>query len=323
MIFVSELKFYLSTETVDRLYVNTTWKDKLKVSFDISFPEISCSLISLDAIDDTGLPQKGTSSEIYKHKLWNGEKQGIPELHILGDSIRSEKQLMSVLPPEDITSLPDEVECGNCYGAGSEEDCCDTCEDVRLAYEKRGWHFQPQEVKQCEKQVKLDNWKDENADDGGCQLYGVLELNRASGHFHIAPHKKLQKVGEAVGIIDFLELISFTFSQFNITHTINSLRFGDQYPGIKSPLDGITRTLEDTHGMYQYYLKIVPTVYSDKKAKNLSIESNQYAVTEHMRHLAPGNVLILLPFIFVSFLLIDCLLILRFGKRASRFILLL
>jgi hypothetical protein len=57
--------------------------------------------------------------------------------------------------------------------------------------------------------------------------------------------------------------------------------------GIKSPLDNAKRTLEDTHGMYQYYLKVVPTIYTNLKGEN--IVSNQYAVTEHMRHLAPGS----------------------------------
>jgi hypothetical protein len=38
--------------------------------------------------------------------------------------------------------------------------------------------------------------------------------------------------------------------------------------------------------MYQYYIKVVPTVYQylDKR----QVDSNQYSVTEHMRHLAPG-----------------------------------
>jgi hypothetical protein len=95
------------------------------------------------------------------------------------------------------------------------------------------------------------------------QIYGHLELNRASGHFHIAPHKKLHTAangaGPEAGLFNLLDLISFTFDQFNITHTVNALSFGDHFPGIKSPLDGQKRKIEDTHGMYQYYVKIVPT----------------------------------------------------------------
>ena len=47
--------------------------------------------------------------------------------------------------------------------------------------------------------------------------------------------------------------------------------------GIKCPLDGQVRNIGDTHGMYQYYLKIVPTQLRTLKGELL--ESNQYAVT--------------------------------------------
>jgi hypothetical protein len=76
--------------------------------------------------------------------------------------------------------------------------------------------------------------KDQYAEDGGCQVYGHLELNKANGgHFHIAPHKKIHPQGGGdAGLFTLLDLIFFTFEQFNITHTINSLSFGDQFPGI-------------------------------------------------------------------------------------------
>ena len=131
----------------------------------------------------------------------------------------------------------------------------------------------------------------------------MIELKRASGHFHIAPHKDIHTTSINSGFVNLLDLISLTFAQFNITHTINSLSFGENFPGIKSPLDGQKRTVEDVHGMYQYYLKIVPSRYVSGKGgcikidqqrgkKNVcrkEIESNQYSVTEHLRHLAPNS----------------------------------
>ena len=84
-----------------------------------------------------------------------------------------------------------------------------------------------------------------------------------------------------------LDLLGFQFAQFNITHTINSLNFGDQFPGVESPLDGETRVVIDTHGMHQYYVKVVPTRY--KELGKEDIASNQYSVTEHLRHLSPGS----------------------------------
>jgi hypothetical protein len=114
----------------------------------------------------------------------------------------------------------------------------------------------------------------------------------SSGNFHIAPHKKLHSGNNALGqqqqgLFNLMDLISFTFDQFNITHTVNSLSFGDNFPGIASPLDGTSKTVEDTHAMYQYYIKVVPTRY--KKFNGQVIQSNQYSVTEHKSHLAPGS----------------------------------
>lgn len=54
---------------MDHLYVNTTRANTLQVDFDVSFPEIACSLLALDAFDDTGESIKDAVHEIYKHKL--------------------------------------------------------------------------------------------------------------------------------------------------------------------------------------------------------------------------------------------------------------
>ncbi len=34
-----------------------------------------------------------------------------------------------------------ETYCGDCYGGTSESGCCNTCEEVREAYIKKGWSF--------------------------------------------------------------------------------------------------------------------------------------------------------------------------------------
>lgn len=203
-LFSMELSFYMKTEVVDHLYVNTTRAAKLRVSFDFSFPEISCGLLSLDAVDDTGLPQKDAVHEIYKHKLVQGEKVGSPEKHeILGETLRTEEQIqdMSKDHPKAANSViknEPKSSCGNCYGAGTGGQCCNSCNDVRLAYARKGWVFKAQGIKQCESEAFQTHLKDQFAEDGGCQIYGILELNKASGHFHIAPHKKNPNSGSKI-----------------------------------------------------------------------------------------------------------------------------
>lgn len=251
--------------------------------------------MSLDAFDDAGNPQLDAISEIYKMRLsTSGVKEGFPEIQELGQTMRDEEDLEK-LAREHVTQqvkvTKDHIgSCGNCYGAGTPGQCCNTCQDVKDAYARIGWQFKSQGIIQCSSEAFIKNMNDQFAEDGGCQVYGRLTLNRGSGHFHIAPHKKLHKGGAAgaqAGLFNLMDLISFTFDQFNITHTINSLSFGDNFPGIKSPLDLQQRKIEDTHGMYQYYLKVVPTKY--KHFGGEEIQSNQYSVTEHVSHLAPGS----------------------------------
>ena len=55
VLLVSELIYHHKTEVVDHLSVNTTFRKNLKVDFDIVFPQISCNLLSIDAVDERGL----------------------------------------------------------------------------------------------------------------------------------------------------------------------------------------------------------------------------------------------------------------------------
>ena len=77
-------------------------------------------------------------------------------------------------------------------------------------------------------------------------------------------------------------------------------------------LDGESRHIKDTYGMYQYYfqvrrvcklivpgyptdrrlsiffvLQVVPTRY--RFLNGTTIQTNQYSVTEHLRHVNPGS----------------------------------
>jgi hypothetical protein len=251
-------------------------------------------------MDDAGVAQADAIHDVFKHRLGpEGERIGpTPEKVELGNTVRTEAQLEaaakeSVLKAQAV--IKEQIgSCGNCYGAGRKGECCNTCQDVKDAYARLGWRFKPQGIIQCNSEAMMVNLKEQYAEDGGCQIYGRLELNKAAGHFHIAPHRKLHQPqmvpgqgGQQAMVFNLMDLISFTFDQFNVTHTVNSLSFGDQYPGIQSPLDGNYRLVADTHGMYQYYIKVVPTRYRDLSGKE--IQSNQYSATEHLSHLAPGS----------------------------------
>ncbi|KAI9792685.1 MAG: hypothetical protein M1816_001784 [Peltula sp. TS41687] len=105
-----------------------------------------------------------------------------------------------------------------------------------------------------------------------CRIYGSMELNRVQGDFHIT--------ARGHGYMEFGEPLDH--SAFNFSHLINELSFGPFYPSLHNPLDATVATTDAHFYKFQYYLSIVPTVYSSAtNAKHPTLVfSNQYAVTE-------------------------------------------
>lgn len=75
------------------------------------------------------------------------------------------------------------------------------------------------------------------------------------------------------------------FAAFNFSHIINELSFGPFYPTLLNPLDRTLATTASHFFKYQYYLSVVPTIYtrspgsSPDLASSDTIFTNQYAVT--------------------------------------------
>ena len=102
---------------------------------------------------------------------------------------------------------------------------------------------------------------------------------------------------------------------FNFSHQINELSFGPYYPSLVNPLDSTIATTLSHFFKFQYYLSVVPTIYTEEahtiaKLNNPStspsdppaysshtIWTNQYAVTSQS-HLVGENQV---PGIFVKF----------------------
>lgn len=100
-------------------------------------------------------------------------------------------------------------------------------------------------------------------------------MNKVAGNFHIAPGKSFQQ-----GRVHMHDLIPFgDHRNFNMSHTINKLSFGHDYPGSQNPLDGVYLRSDRFSLAYKYFLKVVPTMYVDLKDK--AISTNQFSVTEH------------------------------------------
>ena len=167
--------------------------------------------------------------------------------------------------------------CGSCYGAEQQPgECCNSCAVVRERYRQRGWAFTINtQVEQCKREAHLEAIDAQSGE--GCRMFGHFTVNKVAGNFHFAPGKSFQQ-----GSMHVHDLLAFgPDALFNMSHTIHKLSFGADYPGLENPLDGVVITQSGPHLMYQYFVKVVPTVYVDIGGG--VIRTAQFSVTEHAK----------------------------------------
>lgn len=271
LLFVSELRLYLHPTTETKLVVDTSRGERLRINFDVTFPALSCSIVSLDAMDISGEEHLDVKHDIIKKRI---DVHG-NVIEARQDGIGAPK-IEKPLQRHGGRLEHNETYCGSCYGAETaDDDCCNSCEDVREAYRKKGWGLSdPDVIDQCKREGFLQRIKTEEGE--GCNIYGYLDVNRVAGNFHFAPGKSFQQSNMHVH-----DILAFQKDSFNISHKINRLTFGDFYPGVFNPLDGVQWIQHTPYGMYQYFIKVVPTVYTDISGR--TIQSNQFSVTEHFK----------------------------------------
>lgn len=83
--------------------------------------------------------------------------------------------------------------CGSCYGGEPPESgCCNTCDEVREAYVRRGWSFSdPDHIDQCVSEGWSQKIKEQNTE--GCNVAGKVHVNKVIGNFHISPGRAFQR----------------------------------------------------------------------------------------------------------------------------------
>ena len=216
--------------------------------------------------------------------------------------------------------------CGPCYGSSeSEGDCCNTCDDVLQRYQKKRWNenaVQPL-AEQCirEGRGKVEP-KRMNKGGEGCNLQGSFTVNRVAGNFHIAMGEGVDRDGRHIH-----QFLPEDRINFNASHVIHELSFLDEEYGDivganmmnddkkrkkkkngidgERSMNGVTKIVTEetgTTGLFQYFIKIVPTVYkgdilddmalielkdnnkSDNKNEKV-LETNRYFYTERFRPL--------------------------------------
>jgi endoplasmic reticulum-Golgi intermediate compartment protein 3 len=286
----AEFSWWWTTEVKESMVVHQKRNEELRISFDVTFPGLSCSMIGVDAQDVTGQRHEGILHNIFKRRLNSeGEIVSRADSQSLGSTVTTKDALMKEkvqAMKEGRETLTEESakasgkSCGSCYGAGRPGQCCSTCDEVRDLYKVRGWSFDAGNVQQCQEEGLVS--ENDGSESTGCNLYGFVMVPAVAGQVHFAPSSALGALHDRI-----FDLAGWTHSKWNATHTINKLSFGPFYEGRISPLDGVARVARGDATLWQYFVKVVPTEYV--ALSGTAVDSYQYSVTDHSRSVASNG----------------------------------
>ncbi|GAV72892.1 COPIIcoated_ERV domain-containing protein/ERGIC_N domain-containing protein [Cephalotus follicularis] len=235
-LFLHELRYYLTTYTVHQMSVDLKRGETLPIHINMTFPSLPCDVLSVDAIDMSGKHEVDLDTNIWKLRL---NSYG----HIIGT--------------EYVSDLVEKEHAVQKHGDEKEHH-----DDSDHKLHALGFD---QAAQNMIKKVKhaLENGE-------GCRVYGVLDVQRVAGNFHISVH----------GLnIYVAQMIFGAATHVNVSHIIHDLSFGPKYPGLHNPLDGTERMLHGASGTFKYYIKIVPTEY--RYISKEVLPTNQFSVTEY------------------------------------------
>jgi len=123
--------------------------------------------------------------------------------------------------------------------------------------------------------AKTPRIRGEPKEGDSCRIFGSLSVNKVQGDFHIT--------ARGHGYQEFGPPSHLDHQVFNFSHIISELSFGPFYPSLINPLDRTISGTENHFHRFQYFLSVVPTIYTvsaTSYSPKRTIFTNQYAVTE-------------------------------------------
>ena len=265
------------------LSVDTDQGGKFTLSINVDLYHLACGAVSLDVMDVSGDNQLvDVEHTIYKRRIDDSgnpidagsAQQGVEKVSKIGHN--SSGVGTNAVATDELTrrrSAPGY--CGSCYSASPSNVCCNDCDSVRLAYQKKGWVFNPETIEQCVEEGKEMLIAAKSGE--GCNVFGTLEVNKVSGNVHFAPGRSF-----ADGDVHIHDLSPFQDINFNTSHRIRHLSFGTEIPGFQAdavhPLDNFVWK-NDTSMQFQYFIKVVPTVH--RSVGGILTTTNQFSATKN------------------------------------------
>jgi len=282
LLVLTELWAFLRPSQTHSLQVDTSAGLKLAVNFDLTFPALRCSDTSIDVMDVSGDVQVAAVRNIHRFRLdasgrhIGGAKEEYEDhAHDAEDAQR--EQLNPMLQALGLQLPPG----GGMPGGGPDLHADQRGEGCRIVGQLQvnrvagnihvalgGAHAHAPHGKEDQAQEggAAEGGDDHGHAHGGAHASSAHGSGGGGGHSH----------GGTAHVHQFMinDLV-----QYNCSHVINRLSFGADFPGAVQPLDGVTQTIPaGPHtGAFQYFVKVVPTVYESAGAP---VHTNQYSVTE-------------------------------------------
>ena len=198
--------------------------------FDIIFPKMPCSWISVDAMDVSGESHLDVDDAVFKQRI---DAQGRvlvqhdPRKHEVGPAAK----LPAKSDDPNAAATEEKPACGSCYGSeDAHRKCCNTCSEVREQYRAKGWALDAESVEQCKGEGYNEEIKAEQGE--GCRVYGDMNINKVAGNIHFAPGRSYQQ-----GAMHVHDLAPFVGQEmFDFSHTVKKMAFGREYPVCSSSI---------------------------------------------------------------------------------------
>ncbi|PKA61849.1 Protein disulfide isomerase-like 5-4 [Apostasia shenzhenica] len=246
-LFLSEIRLYLYSATETKLIVDTSRGERLHVNFDITFPHLACSLVSVDTMDVGGEQHYDITHDIVKRRIdYSGNV-----IESRQDGIGAPK-IERPLQKHGGRLEHGEAYCGSCFGAErSDDQCCNSCEEVQEAYKNKGWAITNIDlIDQCKREGFVQKIKQEKGE--GCSIKGFLEVSKVAGNFHFACVKNFHQHDPLAP-----EMLDLKLENLNVVPTIYSDIRGqkihsNQFSVTEHYRDGNTLTKAPA-GIYFFY----------------------------------------------------------------------
>ncbi|KAF3632652.1 putative WD repeat-containing protein 26-like isoform X1 [Capsicum annuum] len=251
-LFLHELSYYLNTITVHQMAVDLRRGENLPIHINMTFPSLPCDVLSVDAIDMSGKHEVDLDTNIWKLRL-NSEG------HITGTEY-----------------LSDLVEKEHKYDdhKGNHDD---SDNKVHLQGFDRDAENMIKRVKQA-----LANGE-------GCRVYGVLDVQRVAGNFHISVHGLNIFVAQMIVPTEYRYLSKEVLptNQFSVSEYFSPINeFDRTWPAVYFlyDLSPITVTIREERRNFLHFITRLCAVLGGTFALTAGLDALHFVVREEFNN---------------------------------------